>query len=226
MNILVIVAHPDDEVLGCGGTIARHISNGDIVDVLIISDGVTARYNKYDYRRDNVIDEIKDIRNNSHNALTFLKVNSYEIIGLDPNRLDTYPLLEITKLIEDKIMKCCPDIIYTHHPNDVNNDHIIIFKAVQSATRPMNNLSIKKVLLMEILSSNEWDFTNQIIYDTYVDISEFIEMKKHSMELYSTELRYPPHPRSIEGIENLAKKRGFEVGLKYAEAFKLLREIV
>lgn len=226
MKVLVVVAHPDDEVLGCGGTLARHIDNGDKVSVLIISDGITARYNTFNYKETHVIKDVMSIRESADKVKNYLNIDNYRILGLDANRLDTYPILEITKFIEENINTYKPEIIYTHHPNDINIDHKIVFNAVQTATRPINKNYIKKIMLIEVLSSSEWNFMNKFDWDIYVDISKYIDKKVKSMKLYNLECRNPPHPRCEDCIRTLAKKRGYEVGLEYAETFKLLREVI
>jgi LmbE family N-acetylglucosaminyl deacetylase len=131
-------------------------------------------------------------------------------------------------MIERQIRTTVPDIIYTHFPGDMNNDHAIVFKAVQIATRPVfdcRDWKVKEVLLMEVPSSTEWGFYNQFSPDVYIDVSQTIMRKIRAMNEYIGEKRLYPHPRSCEAIENLAKKRGAEVYIQYAESFKLLRKI-
>tara|TARA_Y100000034_G_C6905213_1_gene419776 strand:- start:2984 stop:3667 length:684 start_codon:yes stop_codon:yes gene_type:complete len=225
MNILVIVAHPDDEVLGCGATIAKHAEKGDNVDILIITKGITARYAEDEFNNPKVIEEIRLMNENALQVCKILGTNSVEIAGKDSCRLDKLPLIDITRIIEKKIQTCKPEIIYTHASCDANNDHSLVFKAVQIATRPFPGFCVKKVLLMEILSSTEWNFLENFRPNVYIDVSKTIDKKIQAMRCYETEIREFPHPRSEETIKNLAKKRGSEVGLYCAEAFTLLRSI-
>ncbi len=225
MRILVVVAHPDDEILGCGGTIARHVNEGDIVDILIIGDGVTARYTEEDFNKSQVINEINQIKLDAEEASKIIKVNKLEIVGKNCCRFDKIPILNIIKIIEKKIDDYKPDRIYTHNFSDANIDHGIISKATQIATRPFPDQCVKEVFLMEILSSTEWNFSSCFRPNFYVDITKTIDKKIEALNKYSGELSAFPYPRSEQAILSLAKKRGSEVGLKNAEAFVLLRSI-
>ena len=225
MNILVIVAHPDDEVLGCGATIAKHTAKGDKVDVLIIGDGVTARYEEHELKNPEVIEKSTKVNQDAYTASTVLDINSIQIIGKYGCRFDKYPMIDIAKIIEKKIQTFQPEVIYTHSPYDVNNDHTVVFKAVLAATRPFPNHCVKKIFLMEVLSSTEWNFLGKFRPNVYVDVNGVIDKKVKAIECYKSEIRDFPNPRSGEAIITLAKKRGSEVGLYYAEAFMLLRSI-
>jgi LmbE family N-acetylglucosaminyl deacetylase len=224
-KVLVVAAHPDDEVLGCGGTIAKHVEKGDDVFTLIIGDGITSRYAESELDKDYVNKQVNKIKENCLDAAKILGVKEVTIIGNHCCRFDKIPLLDITKLIEKKIGKIKPDVIYTHSPLDVNNDHRIVFKAVLIATRPLPGFCVKKLLAFEVLSSTEWNFYNKFRPNVYEDISQTINKKIEAMESYGHELRDFPHPRSIEAMKILAKKRGCEVGVNYAESFELIREI-
>lgn len=225
MKILVIAAHPDDEVLGCGATIAKHVRRGDVVDVLILGDGVTARYEESELNNPEVLEMVEKIKKDAFNANKVLGVNNLQIEGFYCARFDKIPLLNFAKIIEKKIRDFNPDRIYTHGPNDVNIDHGIVYKAVQTATRPMGNNVVKGIFLMEVLSATEWNFSEAFRPDYYVDVSETVKLKVDAIREYSGEIRDFPHPRSGEAIITLAKKRGSEVGLNYAEAFKVFRII-
>ncbi len=225
MKVLVIAAHPDDEVLGCGATIAKHTKKGDIVDVLILGDGITARYEEKDLNHPEVIQKVEEMKNHAANASEVLGVNKLQIEGFCCARFDKIPLIDFAKIIERKIKEFKPDRLYTHGPNDVSIDHGIVYRAVQTATRPMSADPVKEVFLMEILSGTEWNFLEAFRPDYYVEVAETIQLKVNALREYSSERREFPHPRSGEGIITLAKKRGSEVGLNYAEAFKVFRLI-
>jgi LmbE family N-acetylglucosaminyl deacetylase len=225
-NILVIAAHPDDEVLGCGGTIARHTMNGEKCNVLIMSEGITSRDNirNPDLRND----EIAKLREQAENAASILGVSCVEFNSFPDNRMDSVDLLDVVKKIENAIEKYNPEIIYTHHFGDLNIDHQITAKAVETATRPVRKNSVKEIYSFETPSSTEWAFSNQYHYfrpNCYIEIEKTLSKKIEAFECYRSEKRTFPHPRSSEAIKNLATARGTQVGLKAAEAFTLIRKI-
>jgi len=227
MNVLVVGAHPDDEVLGCGGTISRHISEGDDVQILIVGDGITPRYKLKDIKKSFVRKQVTKIQEDCIEANRRLGVNmdNIKILGHNSGRLDSVSMLEITKSIESVILSFLPNIIYTHGLSDVNSDHTIVCNAVMAAARPQEGIHIDKVLSFEVLSSTEWGYhpfkPNYYVYLSLDDICAKID----AMKEYTTELHDWPHPRSLEGIDILSQKRGSEIGSEYAEAFQLIREI-
>jgi LmbE family N-acetylglucosaminyl deacetylase len=225
MNILIIAAHPDDEVLGCGGTIAK-LSIVNKVYTLILGEGVTSRKNQ---QKKNV-QKVKQLQKEAEHANKILGVKKVYFEGLPDNKFDTLSLLNIIKIIERYIQKIKPDVIYTHHYGDLNIDHTITYKVVLTATRPISGVHYpRKILAFEVLSSTEWNQQHQamiFIPNIYVDISETVEKKLRAMKCYTSEIRQYPHPRSLQGINIHAQKRGLEVGLKFAEAFYLIRDIV
>lgn len=222
-KILIVAAHPDDEVLGCGGTIARLVEEGHEAYSLILGEGVTSR----DIRRGKKAreKELKRLKTQALDANRILGTKDIFIHDLPDNRFDTVPFLEIVKTIERIKDEIEPDTIFTHYERDLNIDHQITYRAVITATRPMSNESVKEVYSFEVLSSTEWNFPLTYSPDVYFDISNYLERKIEAMEKYKTELMNYPHPRSIEGIRLSAKKWGMQVGLEYAEAFKLIRMI-
>jgi len=224
-NILVIVAHPDDEVLGCGGTLSKFSKLGYKINVIFFSDGVTSRNLNNSKIKGNILKRKKS----SFKASKILGIKKTEFLNFPDNQFDTMPLLAIVKFIEDLISKYKPSIIFTHYDNDLNIDHKIISKAVITATRPHSKYFVEKLLLFEVLSSTEWNFSSSkkvFSPNVFINISNDIKKKIKAIKCYSQELRKWPHPRSVEGINNLAKFRGSTIGCKFAESFISLREII
>jgi len=218
-KILVVAAHPDDEVLGVGGTIIKHIKNGDQVSILILGDGETSRGNKADVRKKAEL--AKKVSKELGAKELFLE-------NLPDNKFDSVSLLEIVKKIESVIGKVKPRVIYTHYSCDLNIDHRLTFQATLTAARPQPSYGVKKIYAFEIPSSTEWqikDKLNVFCPNFYNDISKYLEKKIELMKVYRDELRGFPHPRSAEGLRILAGFRGMEIGLRAAEAFQLIREI-
>lgn len=223
---LIIAAHPDDEVLGCGGTIARLTNEMKNVYVAILGEGVTSRYSK---REQADADAIEKLRNNSKRVSEFLGVKELFLHDLPDNRFDTVPLLDIVKILEALIDKVKPLTIFTHHGGDLNIDHSIIHRATLTATRPIAGQSVKKVYAYEVPSSTEWAFAQfaKVFHpNVFIDIGETIEKKAKAMEIYESEVRSFPHPRSPEALKSVAKRWGAVAGLEAAEAFELIRGII
>lgn len=224
--VLVIAAHPDDEVLGCGGTIAKHCNNGDEVHVVILAEGITSR-NDWNFAA-NSASQLNQLYQETHSANHYLGVKSVSFCRYPDNRMDTVPLLDITKKIEEFILHLKPNIVYTHSSGDINIDHRIAHEATITACRPVNSNSVKRLLFFEVLSSTEWSVPgNKPAYQPtwFVDISDTLNYKIEAMRLYQTELRDWPHPRSLKAIENLAFLRGSTIGVNAAESFILGRNI-
>lgn len=217
-KILIVVAHPDDEVLGVGGTILKHVKNGDEANILILGDGVTSRGSRPK--------ELKNRISQAKKAARILGVKNIVLETLPDNKFDSVPLLGIVKIIEKALDKFKPDTVYTHFGEDLNIDHRLVFQAVLTACRPQPKFFVKNLLSFEVLSSTEWQVKNKksLFCPThYNDISDFIDKKIAAMEIYKKELKPHPHPRSKEGIKILAQFRGMEVGYKHAEAFQVVR---
>ena len=226
MNILVIAAHPDDEVLGCGGAIAKHTQNGDQVHILILAEGATSRNLERD--RQLFASEISALKTAAHKASKILNVDSLALHSFPDNRMDSCDLLDIIKVIEQAIDRYQPKIVYTHHAGDVNIDHQLIHRATVTACRPIPNQSVQTLLFFEIPSSTEWQTSGSalpFIPNWFVDISETLECKLKALEIYESEMRPYPHPRSLEAVEYLARWRGATIGVKAAEAFMLGRNL-
>jgi len=219
-QILVVVAHPDDEVLGCAGTIARHVSDGDKVYVVFMSDGVTSRTGV----ESNEVEVRKQAAKDASNILGM--VQSPRFLGFPDNRMDTVALLDIVQTLEQVINEIEPEVVYTHHSGDLNIDHKITHQAVMTACRPQPGFCVREIYSFEVLSSTEWSTNNPFIPNYFVDISDILELKISAIKAYNSELRLFPHARSIESIEALVKYRGASVGVHAAEAFRLERKIV
>lgn len=223
-NVLVVAAHPDDEVLGCGGTLAKHAAYGDDVFVLILGDGVTSRGVV-----DSEVDELTmERRHNARQAAKTLRIQGPEFQSYPDNQMDSVALLDIVKDIEAMIDRVAPEIVYTHNASDVNIDHRVVHDAVITAVRPQPGQCVKKLLFFEVPSSTEWRPGKSMAAfspDFFVDISEFVEQKLKALSCYQNEMREFPHPRSVEACLHLTKWRGATVGVQAAEAFEVGRII-
>ena len=217
-NVLIIVAHADDETLGCAGTIAKHIFDGDNVSVIFMTDGVSSRNSS---SRQHALE-----RNSSmDNAMKVLGVEIYQCFDFPDNQMDSVPLLNIIKALECKIEKFKPSIVYTHFAHDLNIDHQITHQAVMTACRPIIGSSVKEIYSFEVLSSTEWQSSSQPSFRSQyiVDISSYWHKKEQALLCYHEELRYFPHSRSLPCIEALATLRGTTHGFAKAEAFQVER---
>lgn len=223
--ILVIVAHPDDEVLGCGGTIARLTGEGHDVHVAILGEGITSRYDKREQADLGVLQELQD---QSKRTSKLLGVSELCLYNLPDNRFDTVPLLDIIKIVEKLINRFRPQIVYTHHGSDLNIDHVIAQRAVMTATRPLENCPVKELYAFEVPSSTEWTFGQfqpSFLPNVFVDINATLDTKIQAMQIYESETRSFPHPRSPEALRAQAQMLGSVVGVECAEAFELIRSV-
>lgn len=220
-KILVIAAHPDDEVLGCGATIAKHAQAGDRVWTLILGEGITARAGLSATAQKKMLKELHNTARRAANLTMGVKKLILE--KLPDNRFDTVPLLKLAQLIEKVIEKFQPIVIYTHSHSDVNIDHRLTAEAVEAATRPMKGLAVKEVLSFEIPSSTEWNMAKAAFFrpNVFVEVSQTWPQKEKALRHYQSELRSFPHPRSLEYIDALTKIRGGQAGFPRAEAFQL-----
>lgn len=225
MNILVIAAHPDDEVLGCGGTIARYAAEGAAVSILILANGLSSRAD-YDPVRDAPLMKLHHERAERAGAL--LGAREVVLAGFPDQKMDTLPLLDITQRIEREIARIEPEVVFTHHGGDLNLDHAITFRATMTATRPTAGHPVRCLYGYEVGSSTEWAFQQfepAFRPTTFFDIAPFLERKIAAMQVYESEARAFPHPRSPEALRAQAQFRGASAGLPAAEAFCCVREL-
>lgn len=218
--VLAVVAHPDDEALGCGGTLARHISAGDRVRIIFLADGEGAR-SAADNR------DMEKRKAMAQKACAKLGVTELTFLDFPDNRMDSVPRLEIIQKLEEAVDKEIPDIIYTHHSGDLNIDHRIAHDVVLTAFRPTPECRVRVIRCFEVLSSTEWGSPRaaSFVPDHFIDISRFIEAKMQALQAYEPEMRSFPHSRSLSHVEALARHRGSCVGLPCAEAFSTVRTI-
>lgn len=220
-TILVIVAHPDDETIGMGGTIALHSEKGDDVFCLSLCDGVSARDNHTD-------DQLKIRNKAAQTTADRLKFKWLKSPNFKDNCLDAISLISVIKSIEKIKEKIKPDIIYTHSQADLNIDHRIVNQATLTAFRPQSNELCSEIRLMEVSSATDYSFgkINGLFEpNLFISIKDVWDLKLKALESYSMEIRDYPHTRSYDGIKNLAKYRGNQVGLDMAEAFEIVRKI-
>lgn len=228
MTTLVIAAHPDDEILGCGGTIARLAGSGEAVHIAILGEGITSRHADPAQARSEEPQAIADLHQCSQRAGRCVSATSVRNLSLPDNRFDTLPTLEVVKVIENLIDEFQPETVYTQHGGDLNIDHVVTFRATLTATRPMAGCPVKTVYAYEVASSTEWafgQFAPQFTPQVYVDISATLEKKITAMQSYESEAREFPHPRSPDALRAIATRWGTQVGLPAAEVFSVVRDI-
>jgi LmbE family N-acetylglucosaminyl deacetylase len=226
-KVLVVAAHPDDEVLGCGGTIARLAQEGCEIHVLLAAEGLTSRQSARDHSA--LTEEFSELYEAAKKANALLGVKSLEFLGFPDNRMDSVDLLDITKKIEAKLEFFQAEEVYTHFPSDLNVDHRLLAESVLTATRPMPGQKVKKLFFFEVVSSTDWRFSGErslFSPNVFVNIEKTLEKKLSALEVYAGEMRPFPHARSVENVKNLAAVRGAHVGFRAAEAFMLGRELV
>lgn len=225
MHVLTIAAHPDDEVLGCGGTMARHVADGDAVTILILGEGLTSRADTRAQAADAGFDALQD---DARAAAAVLGVQDVRLLDLPDNRFDSLDLLDVVKRIEEVKASVRPDLVYVHHWGDLNVDHRVTFDATMAAFRPLPGERLATIYAFEIASSTAWagpaaDRTFVPVH--YVGIARFLEAKIAAMESYRSERRECPHPRSPASLRALAAYRGAQAGLAAAEAFTTVRTV-
>ncbi len=225
MNILIVAAHPDDEILGAGASAARWSAQGHDVKMAILGEGVTSRFDSRAAGKSEGVSELSHLETAIQEAARCVNASAPTLcMGLPDNRFDSLDLLDVVKPIESLIEETAAERVVTHHPGDLNVDHQITAQAVLTATRPQPGQLTKELWAFEIPSSTEWAFGGvPFLPQIFVDVSEFIESKLKALRAYESEMRDPPHARSYCNVENLARVRGATVGTTAAEAFHLLR---
>lgn len=226
-NVLVVAAHPDDEVLGCGATIARLAHEGWAVHVVIVAEGATSR----NVMRDPAVheQELSELARCAEVANGILGAASVKLLSLPDNRMDGMELLDVVKIVEAEIERHRPIMVLTHHAGDVNVDHRVLHDAVITACRPQPGHPVRTLLFFEVPSSTEWRPSAsgmQFSPDYFFDVTDTLDRKLASLNAYAPEMRAFPHPRSMKAVEHLARWRGATIGCAAAEAFMLGRAII
>ncbi len=224
-NVLVAVAHPDDELLGEGGTIRRLANEGIHCHALILGEGLTSRGQKRD---DTASFELDELKSDARNAAKIVGYETIDFVDFPDNRFDSIDLLDIIKKLSGYIEKYNPDTIFTHHHGDLNIDHRKACEAVLTACRPVGKYNVKRIYAFETPSSTEWNYMYESAFtpNVYINVSDTFQAKVEGMKCYRSESTAYPHPRSSEALEALAMYRGSNIGCAKAEAFMLLREII
>ena len=225
-SILVVAAHPDDEVLGCGGTLARWAQERHEVNVLLLADGESSRSSVQSPLAES---RVAARQQSAKLAATILGCASVKLLAMPDNRMDSVDMLEVVQQIEQFVQRHRPSTVVTHHAGDVNIDHRVVHDAVIAACRPQPGHSVKRLLFFEVPSSTEWRpaASAQVFSpNVFVDITATLDAKLKALEAYGSELRAFPHPRSLEAVRALARWRGASVGVMAAEAFMLGREVL
>jgi len=220
VKVLCVAAHPDDEVLGCGGTLARHAAAGDEVHVCLVAEGLTSRPSGGN------AGDLADLAAAARRADALLGVRETVLLGLPDNRLDELARLDVIQRIERVLASVQPEVVYTHAACDLNLDHQIVHEAVLTACRPIPDQRVKRILCFEVPSSTEWRGAGSgpaFVPNWFVDITATLAAKRAALGEYAGEMRPWPHARSIEACEHLAGWRGASVGVAAAEAFMLAR---
>jgi len=214
-NILVLAAHPDDETLGCGGTIARLASEGHKIKLITFTDGVSSRVDNQLENRNQQLEKV---------AKT-LGIDSYASGDFPDNQIDSIPLLKLCHFIEKECKDFLPDIIFTHHPDCLNIDHSLVYRATITVFRPQNGKK-QSILSYYVPSSTNYNpFVRSGSHTYYILDENAIQHKIKALKIYDEEMRTYPHTRSYQNIMNLAKVNGSEIGTIYAEKFLIIRNI-
>jgi LmbE family N-acetylglucosaminyl deacetylase len=217
MRVVAVVAHPDDEVLGVGGTLARHAQDGAEVTALVLADGATSRY------AERMQDELQVA---GQKSALHLGLREIRFANLPDQRLDALPLIEVTRVVDAVLDELRPDVVYTHFAGDVNLDHAVVARATWTACRPYARPGVRELLAFETPSSTEWGWPglgDRFSPNVFVDVSDTIDTKLVAMACYDSELRPEPHPRSLDALLTRAAYWGSVVGMRAAEPFMVLR---
>lgn len=219
-QVLVVAAHPDDEALGCAGTLIKHLDHGDEVSLLFMTDGITGR--------ESANESDKELRRkNFEKAMNFLPYHNVKSCSFPDNAMDTVPFIGIVREVESFMEEVKPSIVYTHFEGDLNIDHRICYQAVVTACRPTPTSTVNEIYSFEVLSSTEWNARsdNSFRPNFFVDIGNYLQKKIDYINCYDDEMRDSPHARSYDNVRSLATLRGATVGVSAAEAFMMHRTI-
>jgi LmbE family N-acetylglucosaminyl deacetylase len=223
-RLLVVASHPDDEVLGCGGTLARAVDHGVEAAVMFLGEGISSRFTIEEYDSPEFAEQTKRRKAGAERALEILGITNVRYSERLCAQFDTYPMLSIVKEIEEQLEAFRPTMLFTHNPSEVNIDHRITFEAVEIACRPTRDFIPRAIYAFEIVCSGGWKFVPTFKPNVFVDVSQYWEKKIAAWHAYEGEARPFPFPRSDEGLETLARYRGMNAGLEMAEAFFLARQ--
>lgn len=230
MSILIVSAHPDDETIGMGGLLKK-LSRNYQIKVLFLADGITARkksgylnvpkYEVLEKEKKKMLKEIEQRKKDAKKALKLLGINKMSFLDYPDNELDTIPFLKIVKDIENEIKQTKCTTIFTHHHDDLNIDHRIVYEASITAARPVES-TVNSIISFESVSSSDWRYPHKFNPNLFVDITEELPIKLKAVKMYKNEIRRFPHPRSLETIEYLARRWGSLYGFRAAEAFETI----
>jgi LmbE family N-acetylglucosaminyl deacetylase len=226
-TVFCVIAHPDDEVLGVGGTLARHAAQGDEVHVCVLAETEVSR-NRNEPTTDEMSERQRERRDATRRACDRLGVESVTFYDFPENEFDTVPLIDIVQTVEEELSRIDPEVVYTHHYGDLNISHELTCRAVLTAARPLPDSNVERILAFETLSSSEWaphDGRNTFEPTFFVDISDHLDAKLDALAEHEGELRSRPHPRNAETVEQNAVLWGSKSGLDAAEPFEVLREV-
>jgi len=231
LNILVVCAHPDDETIGMGGALKK-LSKSHKIKVVFLSEGITARRKsgyvnspQYDVTQEEMKKMKKEVevrKKHAKKALKILGVQEVRFLDLPNQELDQIPLLKIIKEIEKEVHETKASIIFTHHYNDLNLDHRVAYEATITAARPIPDSKVSSIISFEIPAATDWRKPYKFNPNLYIDISSQLTAKINALKAYQYEFRKPPHPRSKEITDAVAKRWGSLSGFKAAEAFEII----
>lgn len=218
-RILVIAPHPDDELLGVGGTMLRHLDKSDEVHVVICTRGEESRFGA---------DQVATVQKEARDVHAFLDVTGSHFLELPAAMLDTVPGVEINEAMQRVLDEVKPDTVYAPHVGDVHRDHQLIFQAVMVCCRPVGAEYPTRILAYETVSETDWyaaPMTAAFVPNVFIDITAFLERKLEAFTMYASQVRQAPHQRSIESLRALSVTRGHAMNMHHAEAFMLIREL-
>lgn len=219
-NVLVVAPHPDDEVLGCGGVMARHAAAGDEVHVAVVTRGHPDVFSP---------ESVDRVRSEAKEAHSILGVRSVRYLEFPAPRLDTIPRHQVADAIAGMIRELSPEIMYVPHHGDMHFEHGLTYEACLVAARPGRQSIVRRILAYETPSETDWSppLSGTAFQPTvYVDIAAHLDTKLRAMTCFKSQVQPSPHPRSINNLEAVARCRGAAAGLHAAEAFMLVREVV